>query len=171
MKKEIKIDEFKFDAYNRLKNDWALVTAKKKNGDINCLTVSWGAYGQLWGKPIFIAFVRPERFTHEFLVDADYYSVCFFNKEYQDKLLYIGRNSGRNEDKIKKMGLNVINDNKAPYYEESALTYICKKIYVDDFKKENFIDNDIYKEIYEKAGAKCHTIFIGEIVSILKEED
>jgi hypothetical protein len=36
MKKEIKIDEFKFDAYNRLKNDWALVTAKKKNGDINC---------------------------------------------------------------------------------------------------------------------------------------
>lgn len=49
-----------------ISDDWALLTAGKE-GDWNTMTVSWGGVGELWGKDVVFVFVRPQRYTLEFM--------------------------------------------------------------------------------------------------------
>ena len=48
-----------------------LVTAEK-DGKVNTMTASWGGVGIMWGKPVAYVFIRPQRYTKEF-IDADRY--------------------------------------------------------------------------------------------------
>jgi len=46
--------------------DWALVTAGNME-DYNTMTISWGSMGTLWSKPIVTIYVKPIRYTYQFL--------------------------------------------------------------------------------------------------------
>ena len=48
MYKEINIRELKDNFVKMISNDWALLSAGKKD-DFNTMTVSWGGIGELWG--------------------------------------------------------------------------------------------------------------------------
>ena len=48
--------------------EWMLVSAGDKD-KFNMMTASWGGVGFLWNKPVVFVFIRPERYTREF-VDA-----------------------------------------------------------------------------------------------------
>lgn len=170
MLKEINKDLVRIDGINEIRDEWTLITAKKDSQAVNTLTASWGAVGNLWNKSIYIAFVRPERYTHEFLEADEYFSVCFFDNSYKKVLGYLGTTSGRDEDKIKKAKLTINNLDLAPYFEEANKVLIVKKIYVDDFHQDNFLDNGILNGVYLKNKAKFHTIYIGEIIKVFIEE-
>jgi flavin reductase (DIM6/NTAB) family NADH-FMN oxidoreductase RutF len=165
--KKIKLDDIEFDANKMFDKNWAVLVASKKDKSTNCLTISWGAYGELWGKKIMIAFVRPERYSHEFIDDSEYFSINFFDEKYRDNTLYLGTHSGRDEDKVSKVNFHYINGEKCKYFDEANLVFILRKIYFDDFKKDNFVDKSIIKNIYGENG-QLHTFYIGEIVDILK---
>ena len=47
-----------------------LITAGSKDS-FNTMTASWGGFGWLWNGPVAFIFVRPERFTHDFLESSD----------------------------------------------------------------------------------------------------
>ena len=66
MYKEINIRELKDNFVKMISNDWALLSAGKKD-DFNTMTVSWGGIGELWGKDVCFVFVRPQRYTFEFI--------------------------------------------------------------------------------------------------------
>ncbi|HPA00288.1 MAG TPA: flavin reductase, partial [Mesotoga prima] len=34
--------------------------------ETNLITVGWGFLGYTWNRPVFIAMIRPSRFTHDF---------------------------------------------------------------------------------------------------------
>ena len=71
--KEINIRDVKENPVKLISNDWALLTAK--NGEsCNPMTVSWGGIGELWGKDVTFVFVRPQRYTKEFMEKNDYFS-------------------------------------------------------------------------------------------------
>ncbi len=152
------------DFFTKLKKEWMLVTAGNKNS-FNTMTASWGGIGILWNKNVSFVFIRKSRYTLEFVDSNEYYSLSFFNGKLMDKLLFCGRNSGRDTDKIKETGLIPVFDNKAPYFEQAETILVCRKLYKQEMTTENFIDKDLISEYY--SDNDIHDIFVGEIVDVL----
>ena len=64
--RKLDISELSFNPFNKIGKQWMLVTAGKKD-KFNTMTASWGAMGILFNKPVAIIFIRPQRYTFEFL--------------------------------------------------------------------------------------------------------
>jgi flavin reductase (DIM6/NTAB) family NADH-FMN oxidoreductase RutF len=149
--------------YKILNDDWGLVTAGKLES-FNTMTISWGTFGVLWNRPVFFCFVRPQRYTFEFINKSHYYTLSFFTEEYKSILNYCGAHSGRDNDKIKETDLTpYATDLGNVIFEQTRLAFECKKIYTDDIKPEKFLDPNILKATYQKDD--FHRIFVGEIVN------
>ena len=83
MFKEINVRELDRSPIQMISDDWALLTAGKE-GDWNTMTVSWGGVGELWGKDVVFVFVRPQRYTLEFMEKYDEFTLSFFDGEYKN---------------------------------------------------------------------------------------
>lgn len=153
------------NVFKLLDNDWMLITAGKKHS-FNSMTASWGAFGILWNKPIAIGFIRPQRHTFEFMNQQENFTLSFFTEQFRDALNFMGSHSGKVTDKMKNSGLTpVFTDDDHVYFEEARLVMECKKLYVEDLKKENFSNQNLIKEIYPRQD--FHRMFIGEITKCL----
>ncbi len=155
-----------FNTFSKIGNEWMLITSGNKD-KFNTMTASWGMLGVLWNKNVATVFVRPQRYTFEFLEKNDYYTLSFFDSKYKSKLNFCGSNSGRDVDKIKETGLSPVFDREAPYFEEANNVIICKKIYTQFINPKNFIEPDIEKN-YENND--YHKMYIGEIVEFMEEK-
>ncbi|WP_099204771.1 flavin reductase [Scatolibacter rhodanostii] len=153
--------------FTLINKDWMLVAAGNKQSH-NAMTASWGALGEIWNYYTSTIYVRPERYTLEFLDREEYYSLCFFDETHRKTLGFYGSHSGRDCDKDKETGLTPVFDQKAPYYEEAKLVLICRKLYTQSFEEKAFINADLYTKNYSKDG--LHRMFIGEICEILVKE-
>lgn len=162
---KISAEELKENYIDLIGNKWMLVTASKGE-KTNTMTASWGGVGELWNKNVSFTFIRPTRYTYEFVENSDYYTLSFFDEEYREKLSYLGRVSGRDEDKISKMGLTVVKDGDISYFDEAKYVLVCRKLYKDDIKMENFTDIPFGEKIY--ADGNLHRMYIGEILYALK---
>ncbi|MBR2901429.1 MAG: flavin reductase [Clostridia bacterium] len=160
--KEIRPEELNSSVFHDIGTKWMLVSAKKPDGSVNTMTASWGALGVLWNKNVFICFVRPQRYTHEFTEASDSISIAFFGEEYRDALKLCGTKSGRDMDKIKEAGLSVfLNGDNVGFNEAERIVY-GKKLYAGKIDPKCFISEDIekhYKDDY-------HTVYICEIEKI-----
>ena len=162
--KQIEINEFSENPFKLIGSDWMLITAKK--GDkTNMMTASWGGAGILWNKPVATIYVRPQRYTKEFIDNEEYFSLCVLPEEYRQILNYCGTKSGRDEDKILASKLTVVESEKAPIFKESRLVLICKKLYAQDLTEESFIDKSLVEKNYQAKD--FHTMYIAEIEKVL----
>ena len=75
--------ELSGNAIQRISRQWALASAQKPDGAVNTMTISWGGLGYLWNQPVAFLFVRPQRYTYEFVESADGFSLCFFPEKYR----------------------------------------------------------------------------------------
>ena len=80
--------------------DWMLVTAGKERS-FNTMTASWGGLGVLWNAPVSMIFVRPSRYTYEFIEREREYSLSFLGPDDRRTLQVCGSKSGRDIDKVK----------------------------------------------------------------------
>lgn len=133
----------------------------------NTMTVSWGGVGELWGKDVVFVFVRPQRYTKEFIEKNDLFTLSFYNKEYNDALVFCGRNSGRDVDKAAKTGLTPLFTDATTTFKQAKLTMVCKKIAKQDFDPKGFLDESIMKNYPQND---FHTTYVGEIVKVLIDE-
>ena len=72
---------------NMYHDNWALVTAGSL-GDYNTMTISWGGLGTLWSKQVTTIYVKPIRYTYQFLEKNDYFTITFFDKRKADHQSY-----------------------------------------------------------------------------------
>jgi len=115
------------NAIKLISKDWMLITAGNEAA-YNTMTASWGALGEIWGKPASIIAVRGSRYTHEFTEANEFYTLCFFEEAHRDKLQLLGTKSGRDTDKIKESGLTpVATPEGSTAFEEAWLILECKK--------------------------------------------
>lgn len=158
--KELKsIREVKENLVKLISDDWALVSAA--DGEYwNTMTISWGGVGELWGKDVVFAFIRPQRYTKEFMDKSDYFTVSFFDEQYKDALKICGTKSGRDCDKASIAGLTPEFDGQSVYPSQARLVIKCRKIAVQKMDNTGFIDETI--ESNYKSG-DYHYIYIGEI--------
>lgn len=145
--KEIKHENFQENAFEMIGKDWLLITAEK-DGKVNTMTASWGGFGVLWNKKVAYIFIRPQRYTKEFVDFSDRLSVCVLPNSYRKELSYLGNVSGKDEDKISNANLKVQKYEDVPYFDEARLTLICRKLYAQDLKEEYFIEKDIIDKWY-----------------------
>lgn len=164
--KEIKHENFQENAFEMIGKDWLLITAEK-DGKVNTMTASWGGVGVLWNKKVTYIFIRPKRYTKEFVDFSDRLSVCVLPNSYRKELAYLGNVSGKDEDKISNANLKVQKYEDVPYFDEARLTLICRKLYAQDLKEECFIEKDIIDKWYPEKD--YHTMYVVEIEKILSK--
>ena len=163
---KVKAMDIERNAVTLVAKDWMLITAGNETS-FNTMTASWGALGELWAKPVFMSFVRESRYTHQFIEDNDYYTLCFFDEAYRDKLQLLGSKSGRDTDKIKESGLTpVATPQGSMAFEEARMIIECKKLYSAPFLPEEFDDPEIYTSVYSGHESSMHTQYIGQIVNV-----
>ena len=165
MFKEVEFTQVKDNVTDLLKNMWGLVTAGDSNA-CNTMTVSWGAVGELWGRDMATVYIRPQRYTEEFLNSNDYFSLSFYKPEDKKRIHGVcGSKSGRDVDKVKECNLTPCFDEKAPYFDEAELVLICKKVAKSKFDPKDFLDSSIEKDWYPQKD--FHYIYYGAIEKVL----
>lgn len=160
-----KNDMLKESVFSLIGDRWMLVAATDKSGRTNAMTASWGGMGVLWGKKVAFVFIRPQRYTKRFVDEATKFTLSFFDDSYKNMLGYMGKVSGKDEDKMAKSGLTVTDRNGAPVFKEASLTLVCRKMYRDTLKEENFIDKSNIEKWYPQKD--YHDVYVAEIVEEL----
>lgn len=152
--------------FSMIGDQWMLITAGSGE-KCNTMTASWGGVGVLWQAPVATCYVRPQRYTKQFLDAEEYFTLTFFGEEYRDALKLCGTKSGRDVDKVKECGFTVKTAAcGAPYFEEAELVIVCRKRYVQDFDPAA-IPDDVKEKQYPNKD--YHTMYIGEILEVLSK--
>jgi len=165
---EIKPEEIKDNPFQMIGKQWMLITAGDEE-KCNTMTASWGGLGIMWSKPTATAYIRQSRYTKEFVDNSDYFTLTVFDESYRDKLMYLGRTSGRDEDKIAKAGLTPYYVDGTVGFEEARMILVCKKVFEQYMGPENFICKENIEKHYPD---NCfHSMYLGEITKVLVKED
>lgn len=162
--KEIKVEELQFNPFSKIGDEWLLITAGDKE-KFNTMTASWGGVGVLWQENVVTTYIRPGRYTKEFVDANDTFTIAFFNSEYQDALNICGTISGRDEDKVKKAGLTPYFTDGTVAFQEASMILVCKKMYHDTIKPDLFDSTENISKWYPDKD--YHTMYISKILKIL----
>ena len=161
------LDEY-YDVFKMFNQRWALATAGNIE-DFDGCTIGWGSLGDIWGSPgkgypIMTIYINPLRYTSEYLLKSDYFSVSFFDEIHRKDLGILGTKSKRDCDKFAITSLTPEEHGKVVVFGEAVLTFICRKIYWDQFNPDN-LDSEIMRNIY--SDRPLHYQFIGEITEVI----
>ncbi len=162
---EIDVNKLNINPFVKIGNEWMLITAGDEKS-YNTMTASWGGMGVLWNKNVIYGFVRPQRYTFDFIENNPYFSISFYPPNMKEMLNFCGTKSGRDVNKVQVCNLNPIFD-KAPYFQEAELVFICKKIHAQFIDHRCFIDRQICQNYQNND---YHKFYVGEIKKILAKE-
>lgn len=146
-----------------LDKEWAVLTCGEKD-KYNSMTISWGSIGTLWHKPVVTVYVRPNRYTYEFMENHEYYTISFYDDAYKSDLTLLGTKSGRDVNKVELTNLTPEFLSNGISFKEAKLTIVCKKIYSQDLNIENIPKSEVDKFYNEEP---LHRMFIGEVIDII----
>ena len=161
----VSLSALDFQPFHRIGKDWMLITAGDQAG-VNTMTASWGGAGILWGSEVATIYVRPQRYTHQFLDAQGRFSLCFFDG-YREALALLGRVSGRDRDKITEAGLHVEWIDGIPVFREASLVLLAKTLYVDEIKESCFLDPAVAAANYPEKD--FHTMYIAKILEACQQ--
>lgn len=165
MKTKINITEWADNAVKLISENWMLISSGNKD-KFNTMTASWGGIGYLWNKPVVYVFVRPERYTFEFIEKYDTFTLTFYSDEYKKALGILGTRSGRNSDKITESGLTpCFTESENPCFSEARITIECKKLYSTMLTEDAFEDKSLIDKWYTQKGG-LHKMYVAEVLNI-----
>ena len=121
--------------------------------------------GVLWGKPVVFIFIRPQRYTKEFVDGAKGFTLSVLDESKRKVLNYLGTVSGRDEAKIEKAGLTPLSEGGFTYFSEARLALLCRKLYAQEMKPECFIERECDAKWYPEKD--YHTMYVAEIEKVL----
>ncbi|MFV0527771.1 MAG: flavin reductase [Lachnospiraceae bacterium] len=165
--REIKTSELSVNPFTAIGKEWMLLTAGDEAG-FNTMTASWGAMGEMWGKNAVTTYIRPQRYTKEFVDSNDIFTISFYNESYKKALGICGSISGRDEDKVKKAGLTPYFVDGAAAFEEAETILICRKMYRQYLQPECFVAEENIEKWYPEKD--FHEMYISEVIKVLVRE-
>lgn len=144
-----------------------------KVGDkVNSMVIEWGHIGRIWNRPVFVVYVRVNRFTRELLDQNPEFTVNIPIHGYDRKAFMIcGTKSGRDMDKIREAGLTLADPEvvSVPAIKDFPLTLECKVIYRQE-QDATQLPDAIRKQFYSVDPGE-HISYFGEIVDAYLIED
>lgn len=156
----IKLKQLQYNPFDIIQNRGMLLTA----GDdklANSMMINWGMMGILWNRCVVEVMVRPQRHTKTFLDEQDCFSLSLFDTKYKDKMLYFGTHSGKTEDKYLATDFHLDFHEGIPYITESKFVLFCRKLYIDEFDLNGYLEKLVAEEHYQKGD--FHTRYIAEV--------
>ena len=163
--KEINIREIKKSAVELISDGWGLVTAGNEE-KFNTMTVSWGGLGEIWGKDAVFIFIRPQRYTYEFIEKEEFFTLSFFAPEFKDALRLCGSKSGRDTDKVAATGLAPLFVDGTVAFEQAEYIVVCRKMAAQFMNPDGFVDPSIESNY---ANKDYHKVYVGEIIKVYEK--
>ncbi len=159
------MEVLEFNPFKKIGQDWGVIVTER-DGKTNGMTASWGSVGCLWNMNIATIFIRDSRFTKEMLDATETFSVNFFEEgKMKAAMGYLGKVSGRYEDKLASARLTVNHQCETAFLDESNFVLICRKLSATRLTEESFLDPSIKENFYKDGD--MHTMYIGEIMEVL----
>ena len=167
--KEIAVSELMLNPMTMIAKEWMLVTAGNRDRGYNTMTASWGHLGSIWGHggglPTAVVYLRPQRYTKEFVDREELFTISVFPEQHKKDLGYLGVVSGRDKDKVAATNLTPVFDDDTTYFAQAKLVLVCRKLYQSTLQEDGFIDKSILADHYPNRD--LHDMYIGEIVKVL----
>ena len=166
--REIKAEELQFNPFTKIGKEWMLVTAgdEKKH---NTMTASWGAMGVMWGRNVVSVYLRPQRYTKEFVDAGELFTVSFYSEEHRDALNICGTKSGRDCDKEKEAGLTPYYTDGTTAFKEADMIFVCRKMYAQPMGPKYFTEDWIDGKWYPDKD--YHVMYMASIEKVLVKEN
>lgn len=162
---ETDIHSLEFNPFDKISKQWMLITAGDEEKS-NTMTASWGGVGIMWGKEVATAYIRPQRYTKEFVDREERFTLSFLPEEHRKALNVCGSVSGKNvEGKWKEAGLHPFYVDGTTGVEEAEMILVCRKLYAQEMKPECFIEKECDEKWYPTKD--YHTMYIAEIEKVL----
>ena len=169
-KKKIDIHDYAGEIIKTMRPGIQLTT--KVGGKVNSMTIGWGTLGIIWERPVFVAYVRQQRYSREMLDECREFTINVPVGAYRRKILGIcGSKSGRDTDKIVAAGLTPMEPEviSVPGIKELPLTLECRVLYRQEQESDQFND-EITRQFYTMETGD-HICYYGEIVAAYIIED
>jgi flavin reductase (DIM6/NTAB) family NADH-FMN oxidoreductase RutF len=160
----IPLTQLMLPAFGAWEPGWLLLTAgENRTGGYNSMTISWGAFGVMWHRPMAMVVVRPQRYTREFIERCDTFSLCAFDETHRSALETLGTVSGRDTNKMTECGLTpvALAHISCPGFDEAKLILECRKMYFDDLEPGHFLADFIA----EHYNGDFHRLYFGEVLA------
>lgn len=169
MKKEINPFDYAGDILKALPK--GILLTSEAEDCVNAMTIGWGSLGIEWGTPIFTAYVRTSRFTYELIERTGEFTICVpygekYSKEVTKALSFCGSKSGRDVDKLAKVGVHTVDAEivRPPAIKEFPLTLECRVIFSQVQTVKDISSR--FKKFYPETGEHSapHVAYYGEIL-------
>lgn len=166
--KEIPADRMPGNVIEMIGRQWMLVTAGSGE-QCNTMTASWGGIGVIWGQPAATVYIRPQRYTREFVDAEPRLTLSFMGEEYRRALAYCGAHSGRTEEKIARAGLTVEHTPAGtPCIGGAEIVLECRKMYRDRSGPAEFLEKELIDAWYPEKD--FHYLYICAIEKVYVRE-
>lgn len=165
-RKNIDVKDFCVQPHRLWNDDWLVLgSGSVKAGNCNAMTVGWGSFGTIWGKPMAQILVRPTRYTCTLLEAYPEFTLCAFEPEFRPALNLFGSASGRDVDKIAQSGLELVPGScvDAPAFADASLIIECRALYKSSLQPAGFMD-PLTERNYPNHD--YHHVWFGEILAI-----
>lgn len=160
-------EDYRENPFTVIGKEWLLICAGSAEHH-NAMTASWGGMGVFWGKNATTVYIRPTRYTKEFVDRNEVFTLSVFDERYRSALNLFGTRSGRDCDKDRESGLTPTVFDGAIACAEAKTVFVCKKLAHADLTPKAFDDPSADEKWYPKKD--YHTLYIAEILAIYEKE-
>ena len=145
-----------------------IVSCRDKDGKNNALVVGFVANVSLDPVMVMVG-ITPTRYSHHIVKESGCFVINFPKKSYKKAYGYLGSASGRDEDKISKVGFHVVKtDEEQPTFEEGKMVFVCKKLMETQLNPEEFIDPEVDGRWYPQKD--YHHMYTAEVIAAYRIE-
>ena len=173
MKKEIKVWDYAGRIMEAIDEGILLTTAAQ--GEKDTMVIGWGHIGVIWGKPVFVAYVRESRHTKSLVDKNGEFTVNTPLAPIDKNIIAVcGTKSGRDMDKFAELGLETEEGLtvSVPGIRQLPLTLECK-VRCSSVQNIPMLPEDIQKRYYPQgvdssnpgSNGDFHVAYYGEIVN------
>lgn len=157
--------------------DWMQETAAQLPGGAflmvkgNPMTIGWGQFGVLWGRPTFTVYVRHSRYTHTLLDQETTFTVSVPAKgTMREALAFCGTKSGRDVAKMEALHTSLFTAKYGAQNGFSGCKYHieCRILSRNELNEHDMEDSALLSRYYPNGDS--HTMYVGEILGVSQED-
>jgi flavin reductase (DIM6/NTAB) family NADH-FMN oxidoreductase RutF len=147
-----------------------LLAATNREGRSNAMTIGWGTVGIIWGQPIFVAMVRPSRYTYGLIEDSQEFTINVPNELMNYWVGICGSRSGRDIDKFGQYDVATTPGQhvSAVTIDDCPLVYECRVMHHNDLIPANLLPE---AEARFYGGQDYHRLYFGRILGTFASPD
>ncbi len=135
----------------------------------NSMPASWEALGRYFQKPGTLCLLGANRYTLEFIRQQKSYTMSFLPEQFRSDVMALGRQSGRDSDKMKETRLTYA---KTPSgnitYKEARVVIECQLFEITTVHPEDFYTEDGRKFVEDalNEASDYHKLVFGTITHV-----